>query len=146
MVRYPRNRVNSTTIEVINAQLEQIFGQRIDISAIPSAELPASRAKAIVSIDVATTAFWFGNCSPQRPDVLKVAYETKLLSPEGVTLSSWRTNGIGSDFCGGKLSPNWSRAKTAMRLGLQDAAAKLLYEIAVEIEASSELGTTSREH
>jgi hypothetical protein len=133
--------LGESTIEVFDFQLERMFDQRVDLKSLPTGASPARYVDAVLSIDVAAAVFWFGNCTPGNPDVFKVAYEITLLSPEGDISSSWRTKGIGSHFCGGKLDVRWPRAREAMRLALQDAAEKLSRQVVAEFEARTGRGT-----
>jgi len=133
--------LGESTIEVFDFQLERMFDQRVDLNSLPTGASPAPQVDWALSIDVVAAVFWFGSCTPGNPDVLKVAYEVMLLSPEGDILRSWRTTGIGSHFCGGKLDVRWPRAREAMRLALQDAAEKLSRQVVDEIEALTERGT-----
>jgi hypothetical protein len=133
--------LGESTIEVFDFQLERMFEQRVDLKRLPTGASPAPHVDAVLSIEVAAAVFWFGNCTPPNPDVFKVAYDMTLLSPEGDISSSWRTKGIGSHFCGGKLDVRWPRAREAMRLALQDAAEKLSRQVVAEFEARTGRGT-----
>jgi hypothetical protein len=133
--------LGESTIEVFDFQLERMFDQRVDLKSLPTGASPAPHVDAVLSIEVAAAVFWFGNCTQRNPDVFKVGYEITLLSPEGATSSSWRTTGIGSHFCGGKLDVRWPRAREAMRLALQDAAENLSRQVVAEFEARTVRGT-----
>jgi hypothetical protein len=136
--------LGESTIEVFDFQLERMFDQRVDVNRLPSGAAPALHVNAVLSVDVAAAVFWFGSCTPGDPDVFKVAYDVILLSPKGDALRSWRTTGIGSHSCGGKLDIRWPRAREAMRLALQDAAENLSRQVVDEIEALSESRTDPR--
>jgi hypothetical protein len=134
--------LGESTVALVDDQLEQMFARRVDIAELPTAASSNAEVDAVLDMDIGAAVFWFGNCTPQRPDVFKVAYEIKLLSPAGVTLSSWRTTGIGSHFCGGKLDVRWPRAQIAMRLALQDAVANLSNQLLPQFEDGSLLGVS----
>ena len=116
--------LGQSTVELVDYQLERMFATRITIADLPTVTSPAPEVDAILVIDIGAAVFWFGHCSPRNPDVLKVAYEVRLLSRSGENLSSWRTIGYGAHVCE-KLDVRWPRAQAAMRLALQNAVRNL---------------------